>query len=145
DFIVELVLIFPVYYISIFFHELGHAVLGRLTGHVVNSFGLGLARPFAVFSCRGTRIYFCLSRPTQGLTFLFPEDIISPPWKSAVMYAGGLSANLLMGSLSLFLWFHASWGTSLWLVAALVNGFMSLISLIPFSVSIGKATAHTDG
>ncbi len=64
-----LLLLLPLYYGSAFAHELGHALMGKLSGFAVTSFGLGFARPWLVFSVRGTRIFFCRSKPLGGVTF----------------------------------------------------------------------------
>ena len=38
------------FYVSIFAHELGHALAGWAMGFTITSFGLGIGRPFAVLS-----------------------------------------------------------------------------------------------
>ncbi len=47
-----------VFYVSVFAHELGHALAGYAMGFTITSFGLGIGPPFAVLSFGRTRIYF---------------------------------------------------------------------------------------
>ncbi|MBV9124746.1 MAG: site-2 protease family protein [Planctomycetes bacterium] len=67
--VLPLVVFLPVFYLSVFAHELGHALVGRWKGLRITSFGLGTAHPFWVGDWRGTRVFLCRTRPFQGMTF----------------------------------------------------------------------------
>src|SRR5438270_4422363 len=95
DLLLLAILVYPILVASVFVHELGHAILARLVGFAVHSFGVGLARPFWVFSLRGTRVFFGLRHITKGLTFSQPSQVLPPRWRLASYYAGGSLANLL--------------------------------------------------
>ena len=137
---------FPVYYASIFAHELGHAVAGRLAGFVVTSFGMGTARPVCVVTVCGVRVYFCPGPMTQGITFAFIPQLYPSKAASVGFAAAGIVANGLLAALSLaLLWRWLPWGGSVWPVVAALNGLLQFASLIPIRVRIGKAPLRTDG
>src|SRR5438270_7476846 len=46
--LVALLALYPILYVSAFARELGHALLGRWSGFLVTAFGLGTGRPFWV-------------------------------------------------------------------------------------------------
>ena len=93
---VVLLSLLPIFYLSIFAHELGHAVIGHAVGLTVSSFGIGLGRPWLVVSRGRTRIFFCRTHPFQGITFcLFPH--MFPLRRMMVPFlAGGIIANSLL-------------------------------------------------
>src|SRR5262245_56136385 len=88
------VVLYPILLASVFIHELGHAVMAWLNGFTVQSFGIGLGRPFWVFNLRGTRVYFGLRRLTSGLTFSQSRQVFTSRWRLASVFAGGVLANL---------------------------------------------------
>ena len=135
----------PVYFASIFAHELGHAVAGWLVGYVVTSFGLGTSRPLFVAAPRGVRVYFCRVRPSQGITFAFMPQIYPSRARMAWFAAGGIVANGLLAAVALGLLYGLPGGGSVWLTVAAVNGLLAAISLLPFRFRVGKATLRTDG
>src|SRR5205823_2623173 len=58
DFPIKMLLVaLPIFYLSGFLHEVGHAVMGWLCGYVVTSFGMGLGRPLWVGRCGTARVY----------------------------------------------------------------------------------------
>ena len=59
----------PILYFSIFAHEFGHAAMGYSVGLTVNSFGVGIGRPWSVVGWARTRIFFCRTHLFQGITF----------------------------------------------------------------------------
>jgi Zn-dependent protease len=143
--LVALCALLPILYVSGFVHELGHAVMAHAVGFTVTSFGMGVGRPLAVFSLGLTRIYFCGTKPLQGIAFCLPPKLI-PPRRQMVPYlAGGIIANTLFALLALALYRWLPWGTSLWHTASAVNAMLAVINLVPFQVHIGKATLTTDG
>jgi hypothetical protein len=132
-------------YVSIFAHELGHALAGWAMGLTIASFGLGIGRPFAVLSFGRTRIYLARTRPFQGLTFGLPP-VLYPPRKTMVPFlAGGIIANLLLmvGALALCRWVPS--GRSVWLTAAAANALLAIPSLIPSQSKIGSTYLRNDG
>ena len=138
-------LILPVTYLSIFIHELGHALMGRTVGFVVNSFGIGTGRPFLVFTVRAMRIFFCRSRPFQGITFC-SIPCVSPPRRKLVPYlAAGATANGLLALTALLLLRLLPWGQPLWACVALLNGILAVSNFAPFQFQIGKARMCSDG
>ena len=135
-----LLLLLPVYYGSAFAHELGYALMGKLSGFAVTSFGLGFARPWLVFSVRGTRIFFCRSKPLGGVTFAYWPEIFPPKAANTVLFAGGILANSLLAVLGLALGRRLAWGHTLWITLAGLNGYLALLSLVPYRVRVGKVT-----
>jgi tetratricopeptide (TPR) repeat protein len=135
----------PVMYVSIFVHELGHALMGRAVGFVVNSFGIGTGRPFLTFSVSGVRVFFCRSRPLQGLTFCWIPQLSPPRRKQVAFLAAGVLANGLLAVAAFFLWKSRVWGEPLWACLALVNGIFAIINLIPIERKVGNAILRSDG
>src|SRR5579862_5382280 len=77
---------------TIWVHELGHYALARLAGIPVTACGVGLSRPLAAFTVRGTRFFWCLVPPMQGLTLIAPPPL--PPRAAVVMaLTGGILGN----------------------------------------------------
>jgi hypothetical protein len=132
-----------VVYVSIFVHELGHAVCGRAAGFWVSSFGLGTARPWCVFPAGRMRIYFALVRPFQGITFATMPHRDSSRSRQLLFGAGGIIANGLLALVALGIELVS--GSEFWLIVAFVNGYLSGINLVPLRVRIGKATVRSDG
>ncbi len=145
DLLLVILLALPISYVSLFIHELGHALVGHAAGFTVTSFGIGTAGPFCVIPVGTIRIYFCLARRMSGLTFAFMPQIYPAKWRLVAFMAGGIVANEIAAALSLALWWSLSWGHVFWVMAAMVNGFMGLISLIPFNFKAGNAPMRTDG
>ncbi len=60
----SLIWIYVVLVVSVFLHELGHAIAARTGGYLVTSFGIGNGRPLAVFRLprSGTLLYLCRFR-----------------------------------------------------------------------------------
>jgi Peptidase family M50 len=139
------ILLMPVLYFSIFVHELGHAVLGRLTGYVVTSFGIGFAKPLFVLPVGGIRVFFCRWRSTGGLTLAFHPQILPSRWKTIGFISGGFLANLGLMILAIGLVRTLSWGQQLWIVLGLVNGLFAFGTMIPYRSKIGNATLGSDG
>ncbi len=145
DPLIVLALLVPAFYLSIFAHELGHALMGRAVGFVVTAFGVGTGHPFLTLSVRGVRIFFCSSNPFQGLTFWLSSHF-SPPRRRLVPFtAGGILANALFAATALVLWKFLPRGQPLWACVAFVNALMALISLVPFRQKMGQATIQSDG
>ncbi len=135
----------PILYVSAFAHELGHAVMAHSVGFAVTSFGMGVGRAFAVFSLGLTRIYFCGTKPLQGITFSVPPKLIPPRRRMVPYLAGGVIANTLFALLALTLYRSLPWGKSVWLAACVVNAILAATNLVPFQIRIGKATVTSDG
>jgi hypothetical protein len=145
DLLLVLLALLPIIYFSTFCHELGHAVMAWLGGGTVTSFGMGLDRPVWVADWGGTRVFFCRSGWLSGFTFaLFPQ--LFPSTSQLVAYsAGGILANASLALLGLLLWWTVPWGAGFWLVLAGYNGLLVFANLIPATVWVGKAEAHSDG
>src|SRR5262249_2653629 len=132
--LIYLLWVISVLYVSVFVHELGHAVMGWRNGFVVSSFGLGFGRPFLRFRCRGTLIYFRLRPPTQGVTFTVARRLIPSRRARAAMLLGGVLANGLFGLLAWGLWWLLPAGNTLCLILASLNTITAVGNLIPFSI-----------
>ncbi len=132
-----------VLYVSCFAHELGHALLGRMAGYVVTSFGLGTARPWCVVRIGGTRAYLSLVRPFQGIAFSCMPHREPSRREQAVSMAGGIVANELLALVGLGLWLAQ--GGVFWATVAWVNGVLGAASLIPIQCRVGKAMMQSDG
>jgi hypothetical protein len=134
-----------VFYSAGFVHELGHFLAGRWAGLRVTSFGLGVARPFWVWSWGETRVYLARSRPFQGITFYFVESMAPSRGQLLVFLAGGITAQLVLALLALPLALLLPWGTNIcWLVVAL-NGVTALGNLLPFNFTVGNFVLQSDG
>jgi predicted negative regulator of RcsB-dependent stress response len=142
--LLALVLFLPVMYVSIFVHELGHALIGRAVGFAVNSFGIGTGRPFLTFSVRGVRIFFCGTRPLQGLTFCWIPHLSPPRWRMVAFFAAGILANSLVAVAAVILWSSHVWGEPLWVGVTLINGIFAITNLIPIERKVGKAILRSD-
>jgi tetratricopeptide (TPR) repeat protein len=137
--------ILPIVYVSGFVHVLGHALVGHAVGFSMTSFGMGVGHPIAVFSRGRTRIYFCRTKPLQGIAFGIPP-VIFPPRRLMVPYlAGGIIANALLAIFALALYRWLPWGKNVWHTACFLNAFLAIANLVPFSIRIGKAALRTDG
>jgi hypothetical protein len=135
----------PVLYISCFLHEVGHAVMGRVAGFAVTSFGLGTKRPLVVIPLAGLRVFFCPFHPFQGFTFSFPRQLFPSNWRMALFLSGGILAHVALTLAALALAASMSWGGSVWLVGAGVNSTLAICNLVPLSFKAGKATLRSDG
>lgn len=145
DLLPVLVAAIPLFYLSIFLHEMGHAVMAWCMGYQVTSFGIGLGQPWWVVKWRGIRIYFCPRRSTTGLTWaLFPKCHFSR-WRQIGMIGGGVLANGLATAAALILWWWLPVGQSVWLAALGCNALLCLSSLIPYVVRLGQFQLRTDG
>ncbi len=143
--LIVLALLLPVTYLSVFVHELGHALIGRAVGFVVTSFGIGTARPFLVMTVRGMRIFFCRSHPFQGITFCFYEQLVPSKWRVIPFLASGIAANVLVALAALGIWRWLPSAQTLWLVIVAVNCLFAILSLVPLRGQIGRFTLENDG
>ena len=135
----------PALVLSVFIHEVGHAVLGYAAGYIITSFGVGMARPLFVVPFRGVRIFFCLSKPFNGITFAFHPDLLPSKHRLVAYLAGGVLFN---AALALFCFVLLQWtprGGSVWLSLLIFNTVLAVSSLIPFQVKVGKAVLRSDG
>ncbi len=139
-----LLALFPVLYLSIFLHEVGHALMGRISGYVVAAFGTGLGPPVWVVKVLGTRIYFGLRKPTQGLTWLLCRQLNASKRSQIAMLSGGILVNLLVGLAAGLLWLLL-WSNEVLLLTSGINLYFGLTNLIPFSFRVGQFTHRSDG
>ncbi len=135
----------PVLYVSTFVHELGHALMGCMNGLTVTSLGLGLGRPFIALKWRGTRIYFGLKAPLLGITWVVYTQVYPSRRTMVAMLAGGVTANMLAAAGAVLLWRLLPWGTSLWVLIAVINLAFGIPNLIPFAFRAGNFTLASDG
>jgi tetratricopeptide (TPR) repeat protein len=140
-----LVLVLPVMCLSVFAHELGHALMGRWRGFHVTCFGVGLANPVWVADFGGTRAFFCRSRPSAGLTLFAAGQALPPRTDLAWIMAGGILANGLLCAAFAALWFAVPAGGEVCLLVAAMNGWMCAASLIPFTARFGNVPVRSDG
>jgi hypothetical protein len=145
DWLGPLLALLPVLYLSAFVHELGHALLGRLAGLRVTSFGIGLGRPFLVFGCRGMRVYLARKGLLQGVTFLHPDTVSLPSGRLLAFMAGGIIAQLVLALLALGAWWLLPWGRGIWLMTAGLNLLWGLANLLPFQFNAGGLPLRSDG
>jgi WD40 repeat protein len=143
--LVLLLALYPIRYVSAFGHELGHALMGRWNGFVVTSFGLGTGRPFGVRAWRGSRVYLALQRPLQGITFTVAAPIYPTRRQLVGMLAGGVLANFVLAAVCLALWRLLPWGGAVWMEAAVINAALGVVNLIPSNSQIGTFQLRTDG
>ncbi len=143
--LVYLLLILPVAYVSHFLHELGHAVVGRLCGAMVTSFGMGVGRPWLVCSWRGAKTYLCPRRPFQGLTFFVFPELLPTRARMCATLAGGILVHALIVVGSFLAWRRLPVAEPVWLTLLIFNGFGLLGNLTPLTVRIGKSRFRSDG
>jgi len=105
----------PFLYAAIFFHELGHAIAGRLSGHCVTSFGIFPGGRCISFRLRDVIVYFGLPGIFAGVTFSYHRRIFPSRLQGAVLLSGGIAANLTVANV------------------ALVAGLLLLLERMPFS------------
>ncbi|MBK05198.1 MAG: hypothetical protein CL920_16080 [Deltaproteobacteria bacterium] len=135
-----------VMYISIFVHEFGHAVLGRLVGGTVTSFGVGFGKPYLTMNWGETRVYLCRARPFGGLTYVVFPELFSPLRKTIWMYAGGFVCNLFVALLAAGCAFFYAGLVAYWCwIVALVNVLLFLGSAFPYRGFMGDAPVMSDG
>lgn len=132
-------------YISIFAHELGHALIGRWMGYQITSFGMGLARPLIVFDWGSTRVYFCWKDAALGFAFNLPADGQTTKAQAAAYLLGGILANLLIMLVGLAVWLWLDWGAALWITIVVGNGLMVLDCLIPHAYPVAGLPTANDG
>jgi hypothetical protein len=134
----------PICFLSTFVHELGHAVIAKVNGFVVTSFGTGIAKPLAVWKWGDTRIFICLARPSLGLTMWQYPSIYSPRKQIVAVFAGGILANAILAVIGFLLWTWLPWGAGIWLVLALIN-LLAVFNLVPLQYRAGSLTVWSDG
>jgi hypothetical protein len=135
----------PVFYVSSFLHELGHALCGRVAGFAVSSFGMGVGRPFWTTTWRGVRVYLCLRRPFQGLTFVSYARLFPTRWQWTCFFAGGIVTHVVLTAAALALCWLAPGVWGFWVMTAFLNALLALSNSIPFSFRVGKMTLRSDG
>ncbi len=145
DLLIVMAAWYPVSYLSIFAHELGHAIAGRSVGFTVTSFGLGFARPFIVLNFGQMKVFLAKYRGMSGVTFCVMPELSPPRSNMLVFLAGGILANLLLATVGAACFFLAEQGRSFSIVVAAVNGLTAAICLIPFNLRVGGATLRSDG
>jgi tetratricopeptide (TPR) repeat protein len=135
----------PVFYASVFVHELGHAVCGWAAGFRILSFGIGAGRPLWSTYWRGTHIYLSLHRSFLGLTFAIHPRLFPSRGQWSCLLAGGIAANLLTAVVAVALWRLLPWGWGLFAPAAALNALLALTSAVPAVARVGKVTVRSDG
>lgn len=100
--------------ICIFFHELGHFLLGKLLGIRPKVFSIGYGRPLFSKKIKGTRyqitaiplggyVQFSGDDPTKEYIRLKPGDFFAEPaWKRILVALGGPLFSILLGFFVLF-------------------------------------------
>jgi tetratricopeptide (TPR) repeat protein len=139
--------LFAITYISLFCHELGHAVAARMSGFVVTSFGIGVRPPAWVSQWWGTRVF--LGRPWsfQGIAFWFHPQLY--PRRRCLLWAlaGGILGQFALALLAGTLCFLLPSGPLfvLCIQIAAQNSLWGLLNFVPFTVRVHNATLRTDG
>ncbi len=138
-------LFLPATYVSVFLHELGHAVAARLCGAVPTSFGLGTGWLFFTRSVAGVRVYLGARRPFLGIAFSLYPQLLPSRWREVGYLSGGAAVNTLAAALSLAL--AAVWPRAavIWLTLAGVNALLAASALLPIAFGVGAMTLYSDG
>jgi hypothetical protein len=137
----------PIVYVSGCFHELGHALLGRWSGFVVTTFGMGIGKPFFMRTWGGTRFYLARKAPFQGLTLFYHPELF-PTRKQVIMFGlGGVLANALLVPAALLGWLVWPFdeGGFLWLLAGGINALFAVGNLVPIRCRIQSSVLYSDG
>ncbi len=134
-------------YLCVIVHEAGHAFIGRASGFVVTSVGLGTAGPFFVLPIGRTRLYLGLIQPFQGITFAFLPRLYPNRRILAAFMSGGIVANAFFaaGSLSVALCLPTGRPATFFRVSATINALIATISLLPVRYRVGGAILRSDG
>jgi tetratricopeptide (TPR) repeat protein len=132
-----------VYYTSVWIHEMGHVVFGRLAGYRSTAVGTGFGR--LLLRWRVGSLVFFIRKGGGGLTYPYSRSIYANRRQQILMNSGGIIANLLafalFGSIAL-----ALKSTSVWLLAlAIYNLFVAACSLYPYSFHSKGTTYFSDG
>lgn len=135
----------PVFFASIFLHELGHALCGRAAGFRITSFGVGAGRPFWSVNWGGTLVYLSFRRPYQGLAFAIHPRLFPSRWQWTCLIAGGIAANLAAAGAAILLWRLAPGAWGLWLPVVALNLLLVAGSSFPDVARVGKAVIRSDG
>jgi hypothetical protein len=135
----------PVFFLSIFAHELGHAIAGHAAGYIITSLGLGVARPLWVGTVRGVRVFVCRVKTGNGLTFAFHPELLPSRGRMVVFLAGGILVNLVLVLVSLALVAWLAWGRSVWFAVLWINALLVLVAMVPGRYKVGRGSFRSDG
>ncbi len=148
--LILLIGIFPAGLFTVFLHEAGHFLVGRLLGYTVTSWGLGAAPP-CLFSLRfgNTYLYQCMVQPFQGFTWVIPPVLYPSRRTSALLLLAGIGANLLATLIFGVLWRLAppsSIVSTLLVQLTLLNATVALVNAFPLSGRLASgARIRSDG
>lgn len=133
-------------YLTIFAHELGHALVARQIGYRVSACGLGLGRPLLRLSLGGTVYYLSWRRPFQGLTFSLPLSSSVSRQAEVALLSGGLLAHALIVLCCLLaLAFELPAGlTSALELVLWVNIAFLAVNAIPVRFRVGHSMIESD-
>jgi hypothetical protein len=136
-------------YLSVFPHELGHVIAGKLAGVVPTSFGVGRGRVFLSCSIWGMR-FFVGARglfDLDGYTIILVPQLLPGPLRMTLIFSGGMAVNAIIAALSYEatrLWPSAAFATYGYVLCA-ANVLLVFIAAIPYRLRVGAAVARSDG
>jgi hypothetical protein len=141
----------PAFCLAFFVHEAGHALMGRLCGCEVPSFGFGLGRLVWIGKWRDNRIYFGLKSPMMGIAWILFPQIHPARLPLIAVMAAGVLANLLTFLVAAVLYVAAvlgwfpPWARDIFLVILSVSLVVGLPNLIPFTARAANVSLNSDG
>ena len=116
-----IVLFFPVNYVTVLVHELGHAAAAKLLG--VRLYGFRIANVEYSHLSSGTRWRKVEARSILGgAVYVAPHTMERLLFRRNVLVLAGPASSLLLGALCLWLWSRISNGQDMWDVQYLFNG-----------------------
>ncbi len=136
--------------LSVWFHEMGHAIAGWVVGHHIELISWGGGPVAFSFRIRGTEV----QTRTVGLTgrvFGFPRDGRETRWRELVFTMGGLVANAALLGIGWATWPAENASTSGWTKSGiapslvLANALTILRNLLPTRGNSELGPAPSDG
>jgi hypothetical protein len=153
---VSLLWLFVLLILSIFLHELGHAIAAWAGGYQVTSFGIGSGKPILLLRLprSGTIFYICrLGYRFSGVTWVYYPKGVPPKISDLFLACGGALTNAVIACIAALLLasfeqkavsFLLVWVPTV--VLLLVNSVLALLFFVPHqTMSTEQGTLTSDG
>jgi hypothetical protein len=142
-----LILLFPVkicggFWLSIFVHELGHAVCGKLAGLRIFACGIGSQHPFLRLRVGETNFY--VGWPlTSGMTLGLHETVAVPWTRMVIFTVGGPLASLVFSALMTAVAVYGD-ANAFVVTCAAASGIFFISSVISAQGKVGGVASPND-
>lgn len=134
-------------FIGLVLHEIAHWLAARLTGGICPIVAFGEGTNLFSWKTKHT-IWNLNSSPTLGLAYCAYPPEKRQRWRSVIMLSAGFITNFIICCISTWIYFNGldiltiESGSLLWLINALVNGWLFVASIYPHTI---KTTLESDG